>query len=59
MNINPGVKTSEFWVAIILPFVVAVLNSVFGWQIDTQTLLAMFGSGGAYALSRGIAKVGK
>jgi|GEM_PF-4629785 len=59
MKINPGVKTSEFWVAIVLPFLVTVLNSIFGWAIDPQMILGMFGASGAYAVSRGIAKGGK
>ena len=53
-----GILTSEFWVTAVLPSIVAILNSVMGWMIDVEVLLGMFGASGAYALSRGVAKVG-
>ncbi len=54
-----GIWTTEFWVTAIMPGLVAILNSVMGWNIDPQVLLGMFGASGAYAVSRGVAKVGK
>ena len=52
-----GILTSEFWVTAVLPSIVAILNSIFQWNIDVEVLLGMFGASGAYALSRGVAKV--
>lgn len=54
--ITDGMKTSEFWIAAVMPGLVTILNSVFGWGIDYQSLLAMFVPSSAYAVSRGMAK---
>ena len=51
-----GMKTSEFWIAAVAPGFITILNSVFGWGIDYQALLAMFLPNSAYAISRGMAK---
>lgn len=53
---KPGYTTSEFWITSVAPGLVMVLNSVFGWGIDWQSLMAMFAPAGAYAVSRGMAK---
>ena len=56
MKMTDGMKTSEFWIAAVAPPVITILNNVFGWGIDWQSLMAMFAPSGAYAVSRGIAK---
>ncbi len=58
MESKPGWKTTEFWIGAVAPVLVTVLNKIFGWTIDPDQLMAMFGAGGAYAVSRGIAKNG-
>lgn len=57
MEIKPGVKTSEFWIAIGVPFAVAIMNAAFGWNLDPAFLAGLFGfNGGMYQISRGLAK---
>ena len=51
-----GMKSSEFWVTAVAPGLVTMLNSIFGWGIDWQTLMAMFVPSSAYAVSRGMVK---
>ena len=51
-----GMKTSEFYVSAVAPGLVMMLNSLLGWGLDWQTLLAMFTPTSAYAISRGMAK---
>ena len=50
-------KSGTFWIAV-APTVIAVLNHIFGWKIESQqvidTCAVIFT--GAYSLSRGIAK---
>lgn len=53
---TPGMKTSEFWIGLITPMFMTVMNSVMGWQINPEMLMSMFGGGGAYAIGRGLAK---
>lgn len=53
---TPGMKTSEFWLAAVVPGLVTILNSVFNWGIDWQSLMAMFTPTSAYAISRGMKK---
>ena len=51
-----GMKTSEFWIAAVAPGMITILNSIFGWGLDYQSLVAMFMPSSAYAISRGMAK---
>jgi len=53
---KPGMKTSEFYVAAIMPGLITILNQIFGWGIDWQSLIGMFVPSSAYAISRGMAK---
>ena len=50
-----GVKTSEFWVAMIA-MVVALVNETVGLGIEGEELAAVFGPPVAYIFSRGMAK---
>jgi len=53
---SEGMKTSEFWVTGLIPFVMVILNHVFGWGFTPAELGAgALGSAG-YGLSRGLAK---
>lgn len=53
---TPGMKSTEFWIGLVGPQVMTVLNALWGWNIDPQVLMSMFGGGGAYAIGRGFAK---
>ena len=57
MRIKPGVKTSEFWISLMVPVLVVILNEALGWNINPEMLGGIFGlSGGSYIISRGMAK---
>ena len=52
---KPGIKTTEFWVALLMPVLGVVVVTVTGVEITP----AMFGmSGGAYVITRGVVKHG-
>ncbi len=55
---KPGVKTTEFWMQIVLQ-IVLLLNTVNVWNYmpPKYTVLIQGILGAAYALSRGVAKV--
>lgn len=56
MKMTDGMKSSEFWVTAVGPGLVMILNNVFGWGVDWQSLMAMFMPASAYAVSRGMVK---
>ena len=57
MKIKPGVKTSEFWISLMVPVVVVIFNEALGWSVAPEMIMTMFGiTGSAYTISRGIAK---
>jgi hypothetical protein len=51
-----GMKSSEFWVSAIMPPMITILNNIFGWGIDWESLLAMFLPASTYAASRSLVK---
>ncbi len=55
---KPGIKTTEFWMQIVLQ-IVLLLNTVNVWNYmpPKYTVLIQGILGAAYALSRGVAKV--
>lgn len=59
---KPGIKTTEFWVALLMPVLGVVVMTLTGIEITpemTDGIMGMFGmSGGAYVLSRGVVKHG-
>lgn len=46
-----GVKTSEFWLAIV-GAILPVLNDQFGWKIPSEQVIAVAGLIGTYILGR-------
>ena len=56
MQLNPGVKTSEFWMGLVIPFLVSIVNAVFGLGLTPEVVLGMFGLGGWYAGARSYVK---
>jgi len=56
-KVKPGWKTTEFWLAIGIPPLVAALNQIFGLGLDVNQIASLFGfTLPGYALSRGLAK---
>jgi len=57
---KPGYKTTEFWVTLTLIVSATTLIAVGKMTVkDVLDLWPMFGSGGAYSLGRGLAKLYK
>lgn len=58
---KPGVKTTEFWFAVVLPYVIALLDSVDWVNVlpDKWQFALPIISSAIYALSRGRAKQGE
>ena len=55
MKVNlPIPKSKKLWVTIVT-LALPVLNSIFGWSIDVNVLLGMFGVSGAYNIGQGVA----
>lgn len=54
-HFKKGYKTTEFWFALAAALV-AVLNAAFGWDIDSESLLALAGTVVAYVASRSYLK---
>ncbi len=55
---RPGVKTSEFWVAVIAMGLGAVME-ITGIDIDPSMIAGIFGPPAAYIVARGLAKMGR
>lgn len=58
-TVKPGIKTTEFWVNLIVPFIVAVLAGVadmFGFQLPTEAIYGVIATGVTYILARGWTK---
>jgi hypothetical protein len=59
---KPGIKTTEFWVALLMPVLGVIVVTVTGVEITpamTEGIMGMFGmSGGAYVITRGVVKHG-
>ncbi len=53
-----GIRTSEFWVAVIAAVLMQV-NALTNGGIDVVETAAIWGPAAAYIISRGIAKLGK
>ncbi len=58
MENKPGVKTSEFWVAVILSGG-TFMSQVMGMDLDTTAFAAVFAPAIAYIAARGMAKWNK
>lgn len=57
MNLNPGYKTTEFWISILSPMFAVLLNQLLGWNIAPEFLAGLFGvNATGYSISRGLAK---
>lgn len=55
-KMTQGMKTSEFWISGVLPFLMVLLNHWLGWGLTPGELAAGGIGSGSYAISRGIAK---
>jgi hypothetical protein len=59
---KPGIKTTEFWVALLMPVLGVITMTLTGIEITAEIQEAVMGafgmSGGAYVLSRGVVKHG-
>ena len=53
---TPGMKTSEFWLGLLLPMFINVLNQIFDLGLSDASIASMQGGGGLYAIGRGAAK---
>lgn len=53
-----GIRTSEFWVAIIAG-VLMEINALTNGSMDVVATAAIWGPAAAYIVSRGLAKLGK
>ena len=58
VNMKTGWKTSEFWVALVAANI-AVFNTHLGLNLPGEAVAAVVGVAAAYALSRGVAKLGQ
>lgn len=56
MNGIDKLKSRTEWQAFLLTMLTLFLNHFLGWEMSSDTLLAMVGSSGAYGISRGMAK---
>lgn len=54
-HFKKGYRTTEFWFTLGAALV-AVLNSAFGWDIDSESLIALAGTVVAYVASRSYLK---
>lgn len=57
-HFKKGYKTTEFWFALGASLV-AVLNAAFGWDIDSESLIALAGTVVAYVASRSYLKANR
>ena len=55
MNGKPGVRTSEFWVTVILSGA-TFLKDFFGFEVDATAAAAVYAPAIAYIIARGLAK---
>jgi len=51
-----GIQTSEFWIVIVGMVIMAILSGI--GKLTPELIAAIAGPTGAYALARGIAKIG-
>jgi hypothetical protein len=54
--VSPGMKTSEFWIGLLLPMFINILNQVFDLGLSDASIASLQGGGGLYAIGRGAAK---
>lgn len=59
MSPTKGMKSSEFWMGMLLPVLVVLFQKTLGLDLSPDELYAIVGSGGLYSIGRGIAKVGE
>lgn len=57
MQLTPGMKTTEFWIGLLLPVILILFGKKLGITLSTEELYAVVGASGAYSVSRGISKV--
>lgn len=53
---TPGMKTSEFWIGLLMPMAINLINQIFDCGISDASIASMQGGGGLYAIGRGAAK---
>ncbi len=53
---TPGMKSSEFWLAAVMPMAMVLMNQWFGWGLTPEMMGAGALGSGSYAVSRGLAK---
>ena len=51
-------KSKKLWLTI-FTLLIPIANAAFGWEIDVQVILGMFGVSGAYSIGQGVADIGK
>jgi len=53
---TPGMKTSEFWIGLLMPTLINILNQAFDLGLSDASVGSMQAGGGLYAIGRGAAK---
>ncbi len=51
-----GMKTSEFWLGLLIPMFINILNQLFDLGLSDASIASMQGGGGLYSVGRGMAK---